>query len=494
VSAYTTVPGTSVPFPTLTTNGFVIPPESAILAGTQADLNAAFGGRLVFTTQSGSQTNPTPAGQWSASEAAIIGNSFAMFLWFCNQVDPAFSQGRMQDAIARIYFITRIPGAPTVVQMTCTGLPNVNIPVGAQAVAIDGNIYVCQAAGTIPQSGSIALPFACSIDGPVVCPAHSFENPPSGIYQAIPGWDTCDNLEDGVLGNYVETRSAFETRRAESTGWSSMGPLGSILGAVYQVPGVVDCYVTENDTNAPAMVGGVSLAPNSLYVAVVGGEASAVAMAIWTRKMPGCAYNGNTFYTVTDPSPQYSPPAPMYTVAWETPTVVDFAVAVVIKSSSSVPFDALTLVQGAIVSAFAGGDGGSRARIGSLVLASRYYPPVMALGSWAQIVDIQLGALGPAFFTGSITGTTLTVTVIASGALAAGQLVLGENNDVANGTTIVSQLTGSAGSTGTYTVSISQPAPVASESMTGTALVNSVQMDIDQVPAVAQNSIALILQ
>ena len=494
MSAYTTVPGTSVPFPTLTTNGFVIPPESAILTGTQADLNAAFGGRLNFTTQSGSQTNPTPAGQWSASEAAIIGNSFAMFLWFCNQVDPAFSQGRMQDAIARIYFITRIPGAPTVVQMTCTGLPKVNIPVGSQAVAIDGNLYVCQAPGTIPQSGSIVLPFACSINGPVVCPAHSFEFPPAGIYQAIPGWDTCDNLADGVLGNNVESTSAFATRRAESTGWNSMGPLGSILGAVLQVPGVVDCYVTENDQDSPETIGGVSLGANSLYVAVLGGAAADIAKAIWTRKMPGCAYNGNTSFTVTDPSPQYSPPAPMYAVTWETPAIIDFAVAVVIRNSSAVPFNALTLIQGAIVSAFAGGDGGPRATIGSLVLASRYYADVIALGSWAQVIDIQLGEIGPAFFTASITAAVMTVTVVGAGALAVGQLVLGDNNDVASGTTIVNQLTGSAGSTGTYTVSISQPAPVPSENMTGTALVNSVQMNINQAPAVSQNSIALILQ
>lgn len=56
--------------------------------------------------------------------------------------------------------------------------------------------------------------------------------------------------------------------------------------------------------------------------------------------------------------------------------------------------------------------------------------------------------------TGSISGTTLTVSSIATGALAPGQTLSGAGVDPA--TTIVSQLTGTTGSTGTYVVSVSQ--------------------------------------
>ena len=51
-------------------------------------------------------------------------------------------------------------------------------------------------------------------------------------------------------------------------------------------------------------------------------------------------------------------------------------------------------------------------------------------------------------------GTTLTVSAIGTGALAPGQIIAGTNVDP--GTTIVKQLTGTTGSTGTYQVSISQ--------------------------------------
>lgn len=61
----------------------------------------------------------------------------------------------------------------------------------------------------------------------------------------------------------------------------------------------------------------------------------------------------------------------------------------------------------------------------------------------------------PAIFTGAISGTTLTVSAVASGTLQVGQTLEGAN--VTNGTIIKALGTGSGG-TGTYTVSISQTA------------------------------------
>ena len=65
----------------------------------------------------------------------------------------------------------------------------------------------------------------------------------------------------------------------------------------------------------------------------------------------------------------------------------------------------------------------------------------------------QIGAI----FTGSISGTTLTVTAIASGAIAVGQTLSGTG--ITAGTTITGFLTGAGGNVneiGTYTVSLSQ--------------------------------------
>ena len=473
---------TAVPQPTFGPAGFIVPAESDILAGVQEDIDAAFGGGLNSALE-------TPQGQLASSQTAIIGSVNDTFLKYTNQVDPAFAEGRMQDAIARIYFIERNPSLPTVTQGLCTGLPGVVIPVGASAIASDGNFYTCTETGSIGAGGTITLPFACNKVGPIACPAGSLDT----IYQAIPGWDTITNPSDGVLGNYVETRDAFETRRALSVAHNSIGSIPSILGAVLTVPDVVDALVIENASASAQSIGGATLAANSIYAAVLGGDSLAVATAIWSRKAPGCTYNGNTTVTVLDQNSGYVPPYPAYAVSYEIPLPLDILFSVVIVNSPGVPSDAATQIQNAIIGAFAGTDGGPRARIGTEVLASRYYQPIAALGSWAQIVSIEIGSnnLPSAVFVGSISGNTLTVSSVTSGTIAVGQTITNVAGAVATSTTIISMGSGSGG-TGTYTVSNTQ----AVGSSTLTAAVPSlfkVGVNINQYPTVAATDIAVSL-
>lgn len=474
---------TNVPTPTFGPTGFIAPSEAEILAGVQADLNEAFGGDL----------NPaldTPQGQIAVSETAIIGNANDTFVYYTNQVDPAYSSGRMQDAIARIYFLERNPAQPTTVTCTCVGASGTSIPAGSLAQADDGNLYTCTDGGDIPLGGSISLSFACNTVGPISCPADTL----STIYQAIPGWDTINNPTDGVLGNDTESRAAFETRRAASVALNSVGSLPSILGAVLAVADVLDAYVTENVTNGNVTVGnlsqgGIVLVAHSLYVAASGGDEDDIASAIWTKKAPGCNYNGNTPIVVQDTSVGYSPPYPEYTVTFERPAELAVLFAVNILDSAQVPSNATELIQNAIISAFAGGDGGPRARIGGTILSSRFVAPIAVLGSWALISSLFLGSNNTpsAVYTASIAGTVMTVSAVASGTLAVGQTISDAVGLVAVGTTITALGTG-AGGTGTYTVSASQT--VGSRTITS-ALANasSVAVGIAQVPTIDASEI-----
>jgi hypothetical protein len=70
------------------------------------------------------------------------------------------------------------------------------------------------------------------------------------------------------------------------------------------------------------------------------------------------------------------------------------------------------------------------------------------------LAGTRLTVLPEASFTASIASNTMTVTAVASGTIGLGQYITGTN--VQAGTKILTQLTGTAGSTGTYEVSISQ--------------------------------------
>lgn len=451
--------------------GFIAPVASSVLAGVQADTNTAFGGSL----------NPaltTPQGQWNSSLTAVIVDKNAQFLAYTNQTNPSFATGRMQDAIGEIYFLTRNPAVATVVQATCSGGGGtaVPIPVGALARDISGNIYTCTEAGTIPAAGgSIVLSFACITAGPILCPVGNLNQ----IYQTIPGWDSVTNASDGVVGSYVETRAAYETRRQASVAANSVGMIGSIIGQVAQVPGVIDYYGRENDSGSPVTVGGVTIAANSIYICVAGGASALIGQAIFNKKMPGCGYTGNTTVTAYDSNPLYASPIP-YSVTYEVPSDLAFMFWVQVANGANVPSTAVTDIQTAINTAFLGEDGGPRARIGTTVYASRFYAGVASLPWFPSIISITIGttATTAAVVTGSISATTLTVSAVASGTLAVGQQLTGAN--VAVGTFITALGSGTGG-TGTYTVSQSQTAASATiDAYAVTA--NSEAVNINLIP------------
>ena len=380
---------TNVPSVVFGATGVVLPAEADVLTGVQSDINQAFGGGV----------NPalnTPQGQLSQSLTAIIGDKNNQIAEVANQVNPDYADGRWQDAIWRIYFIDRNPAEATAINVTCVGLSGTVIPVGAKVSDANGNIYACTAAGTIPTGGSISLQFACAVYGPTAVPATV------SIYQTVVGWDTA-TITGGTVGSNVESRADFEYRRRNSVALNGKGSLPSIYANVFAVSGVLDVYVAENTTNAPITVGSsnYSLAPHSIYVAAVGGTAANIAQAIWLKKDVGADYNGNTSVVVTDTS-GYNIPYPTYTVKYQVPASLPILFAVQIANNSALPSNIVALVQNAIISAFSGGDGGPRARIGSTIFASRFYSPVAAIGMNVSILSILIG-------TSSATLASLTV-------------------------------------------------------------------------------------
>lgn len=468
---------TNVPPIAFTAQGPVAPSEAIVLAGVQADYDAAFGGGL-------DPSLSTPQGQLATSTSAIVGNSNDAFLFIANMFNPDFAQDRWQDALAAIYFLQRNPSEPTVVSALCTGGQGVPIPAGSIAQAVDGNLYTCTDGGTIGVGGTVTLTFACNEVGPIACPAGTLTK----IARVIPGWDSVTNPTDGVLGNNTETRSEFETRRKESVAKNSRGTIQAIQGAVLDVSGVLDAFSVQNDTASPVTISGALVAARSIYVSAVGGTDQDVANAIWSKKAPGCGYNGNTTVTVVDSSSGYVAPLPSYPVTFERPGSLGILFAVVLANSLQVPANVIALVQGAIIAAFAGADGGTRARIASTIYASRYYPPIAALGVWANIISVLVGSNNNpgAIFVGSTAGTVLTVSSVTSGTIAIGQTISDAAGLITPGTKIVSGSGLSWVINNAQTVG-SRPITAATPNLTFT------NVHIDQAPTINANNISVTL-
>jgi uncharacterized phage protein gp47/JayE len=460
-----------------------------VLAGVQADLNASFGGQLNFVNSS------TPQSQLAASIAAIVSNTYAEFLFLSQMFDPAFTFGRYQDALARLYALTRDGAEPTVVQCNVSGA-GVTIPVGALARDTSGNIYAATVAVTIPAGGgTLSQTFAAVVPGPTVCPAGTLNQ----IYQAIPGWDTITNPADGVVGSNTETRAQFEARRQATLQGNARSALAAVRGAILAVAGVLDAYTAQNNTGGAVTLGGVTLPAHSFYAAVVGGVALDVATAIFDKLPPGPTMVGNTTVSVQDTSPPYVSPFPTYSITFEIPTALPVLFAVSLANGPDVPSNAVTLVKNAIISAFAGGDGGPRAGIGSTIYASRFITPVAAIGTWVRVVSLQVGAPNApdSSFQASISGSTMTVSATSSGSIALGGVITDTLGNIIPGTTVLSYGSynpASPSPTGTVMLSVTYPLPVPSETMSSTTPnANDVVVRIDQTPVLNAADILVTL-
>ncbi len=464
----------SVPNVTFTASGFSVPSEQQILPGVQADINAALGGGV----------NPgltTPQGQLATAWTAAVGEAGSQLLAVQAGVDPAFSFGRWQDGIGRFYFMTRLPAQATVTDASgagCSGKTGTYVNAGTLAVnAATGDQYVCTTGGTIPVGGSIALPFACTVPGPTVLGAGQLS-----LYSGPPGLDSISNADPGITGSAVETPADFEFRRQNTVAANARNTNYAVLGQIFNTPGVLDAYVIDNPSASPATIGGVVIAAQTLYCVVAGGVQAAVAQAIWSKKPPGCPTQGATGTTVYDTNSGYNLPYPSYTINFDIPAARSIYFVVQLKNNGLVPSNALSLVAAAIGTAFTGADGGTRARIGSTIFAGRFYAGLVALGPWAQVLNVGLGYVDTpaAVFTATISGTTLTVSAVASGTLAVGDFISGAS--VAAGTYIGGLGTGTGG-TGTYILN------QASTVGTGEAMdaincsLSQITMNINEIPA-----------
>ncbi len=106
---------------------------------------------------------------------------------------------------------------------------------------------------------------------------------------------------------------------------------------------------------------------------------------------------------------------------------------------------------------------------GSIRFAATATPPSTAVVTGSVDANAFTGVLAPNTATASFAGTVMTVSAVGSGSvLAAGQTVTGASIDAA--TSIVRQLTGTAGGAGTYLMSVSQTVTSEAVTMSGGGL------------------------
>lgn len=375
----------NVPQPVFTPTGVELADPQALLAGILADQVAAF----ALTGKTLNTELTTPQGQIASSQAYVLSAFQALLAQMVANVDPLTSSGSYQDALGRIYFLTRQQATFATVSATATGTPGATLPAGSQVQSSDGTIWASTVDAIFdPTLGTAAVVFQSTTAGSV--PAAGVSD--LKIYQQVANWLAVANSSPSTPGVDTETRAEFETRRADSVQIGGVGTVQAVRAAIANVTGVSDVYVYNNggDTAITAGTTSYPIPAHSIAINVTGGDQTAIAQAIQSKLDCGCGMSSQSTVSVTiQDTVNYVAPFPTYVYRFMhnvTPTQIYITVNV--ANLATLPATYVMLVQAAVQAAFANGystpDGTiliPRARIGGQVVVAEFAAPIIAIGN-----------------------------------------------------------------------------------------------------------------
>lgn len=311
----------------------------------------------------------TPAGQLIDGMTALVIQKDNDILLLSNMFNPETAVGVFQDALAKIYFIERHIAQPTTVTCTCRGLQGTQIPAGSIVEDNDGNQLISSNVATIGANGTVDILFRCVETGAIIINANTVNK----IISVIPGWDSVNNANAGVVGRDRETQTEFEQRRYDSVSKNSHGLAESVEGSINNLEDVIACRIEQNRTNETVETLGIEIPAHSVYLSVYGGTDEEIGEVLHNKLDAGCGTAGNTSVTVIDQT-NYSQHLYYYTAA----TPQNTYVKVTVNQNAVYNSDA---VKQAIIDNFNGVTSSfSRIKMGETLFSSRFYEDVIAVG------------------------------------------------------------------------------------------------------------------
>lgn len=239
----------------------------------------------------------SPAGQLIDSQTAAIVQKDNELLFLAQQFNPLTAEGQWQDALGKIYFLTRHQAIASTVTARCLGVPGTAIPKGAKICSeVDGTEWELQASIVINDASYADGVFACTKTGPIAAAPHTL----TSIRTHIAGWDSADNEEAATPGQDEESQAAFENRRYKSVALNSRSSLQSAYSRVAALDGVIAVAARQNRTERLTKVDGVAINPHSVYFCILGGQDDEIAQALYNTVSAGCEYTGTTSIEVHD--------------------------------------------------------------------------------------------------------------------------------------------------------------------------------------------------
>lgn len=270
----------------VTSAGITAPALQDIINSIKASLAGIFGSDIYLESDS-------QDGQLVGVEAATINdlNNLGIICYYA--FSPTYAQGALLSALVKINGLIRQASTNSTAVLSLVGVAGTPIPAGIVQDE-NNNLWDLPLNTTIPDSGTIDVTATCETAGAVAASPNTI----NVRFTNIRGWQTVTNAAAATPGVAAETDAALRRRQAISTALPALTPLQAIQAVVSNVPGVSRALVYENPSY---LFDANGIPPHTISAVVAGGDITAIAQAIQSKKSPGTGTYGTESVTVTDP-------------------------------------------------------------------------------------------------------------------------------------------------------------------------------------------------
>lgn len=212
-----------------------------------------------------------------------------------NNTTPQTAFGVVLSRLVLLSGISRKKSGYSTAFCTLTGTPFTIIHNGVVS-DVSGNKWDLPNTVNLGENGTVSVTVTAQKQGNITALANTITQIDTPTF----GWKTVNNTYPANPASARETDSQLRYRQRKSVALPSQGLVEGTQSAIFNIEGVTDCIVKENDNNIPITIKGVELPANSITCIVKGGSEDEIADVIFYHKNQGCYTNGTIEITQYD--------------------------------------------------------------------------------------------------------------------------------------------------------------------------------------------------
>lgn len=227
----------------------------------------------------------SPDGQQLGIQANIISDFQDLALYIYNSMDPDLADGANFDKLLKLLARTRLPSSRSTVDIEMVLNKTVSIPASYTIKDLNNQNWIIGTAQTL-DAGTHLVSFYSEDWGNITAEPNTINEQVTILTEVV----SINNPENAISGRDEESIVQVRERRNKILEINASSTIGSIIGKILDLNGVIDAVPYENMTKIYDPVRDIQ--PNSYWIVVKGGDIAQISEIIAKDKTGGTGLKG----------------------------------------------------------------------------------------------------------------------------------------------------------------------------------------------------------